>query len=101
MFLIEIIRVTESKKHCWLKNSASISFPLERVDLPGFSRSYRVVASCHHRGSLTGGHWFTKVLTKHRWYELDDLKTKNLVTNPPGVKDASAVVLLLIADDKF
>jgi len=101
LFLVEIIRVTESKENRWLKNSASISFPLLLADLPGVSRQYRVVASCHHRGSLTGGHWFTKALTKHGWYELDDLKAKNLVSNPPGVKDNTVVVLLLVAEDKF
>ena len=101
MLLIEIIRVTDVKVNRWLKNSAPISFPVSQVDLLGFSRHYRVVASCHHRGSIAGGHWLTKTLTNHGWYELDDLKAKNMTTIRPGVKDTSVVVLLLIAEDKF
>ena len=49
-----------------------------------------MVGSCHHRGSLNGGHWFTKELTNLGRYELDDLKAHNYV-----------VILPLIAEDRF
>ena len=75
------------------------SFPLSNLKLPGSSRAYKAISSCHHRGSLKGD-WFTKELTKYGWYELDDLK-KNSITKPPGYKDDSVAILLLVADDKF
>ena len=100
LFLIEIIRVAELKLS-WTKNNASVNFPVSKLALPGFSRLYRVVATCNHRGSLKGGHWFTKMYTTHGWYELDDLKSKNSITKSPGINDNSVVVILLIAEDKL
>jgi ubiquitin C-terminal hydrolase len=100
LFVIEIIRVTGSQDR-WLKNSVSISFPCSNLILPGFSKPYKVVGSCHHWGSLNGGHWFTKELTNLGWYELDDLKAHNYITKAPGLKDNSVAILLLIAEDRF
>jgi len=99
-FFIEVIRVTESKRS-WRKNNICINFPISNLKLPGFPRSYRVVASCHHRGSLFGGHWFTKMSTKLGWYELDDLRSENILSTPPGLRDNTAVVLLLLAEDRL
>ena len=59
------------------------------------------MASCHHSGSLHGGHWFTKMSTKAGWYEFDDLKCNNFSTHSPGLRDRTAVVLLLVATDKL
>jgi len=100
LFLIEFIRVTQVNNG-WIKNSLPIDFPVQDLKLPGFSRSYRVIASCHHRGTLRGGHWFTKISTINGWYELDDLKPTCYRTVPPGTKDQTAVVLLLAAEDKL
>ena len=100
LFLIEFIRVTQVNNG-WIKNSLPIDFPVQDLKLPGFSRSYRVIASCHHRGTLRGGHWFTKISTVNGWYELDDLKPTCYRTVPPGTKDQTAVVLLLAAEDKL
>jgi ubiquitin C-terminal hydrolase len=100
LFLVEIIRVKKASKNQWQKSSVPISFPVAKLKLPNFSRSYTITASCHHRGSLTSGHWFTKLSTNHGWYELDDLKKKNFVP-PPGNRDNSVVVLLLIAEDRL
>ena len=63
--LIEIMRVTGhgGGSHSWSKNSIPISFPTENLKLSMLSRSYRVIASCHHRGSIKSGHWTTKVCT--------------------------------------
>ena len=95
IFLIEIIRVTESKVG-WVKNNARITFPVTSLTLPGFSRSYRVAATCNHNRTLKGGHWLSKVHTTGGWYALDDLKSTSLLSTPPGIKDNSVVVILLL-----
>ena len=41
------------------------------------------------------------VLTERGWIELNDLKSTNSLTHPPGSSDTSVVVLLLIAEDKL
>ena len=92
----EIMRVTGhgGGSRNWSKNSIPISFPTQNLKLS--SRSYRVAASCHHRGSIKSGHWTTKVCTSTgTWYELDDLKGKPSVTNPPGTLDSSVPHYLL------
>ena len=102
--LIEIMRVNGhgGGSHSWSKNSIRISFPTQNLKLSKLSRSYRVIASCHHRGSIKSGHWTTKVCTSTgTWYELDDLNVKPSSTNPPGISDSSVTVLLLIAEDKL
>lgn len=101
MLLIEIVRVTELKSG-WNKNNCTINFPVTNLVLPGFSRLYRVVATCDHRGSLTGGHWLTNICTSGgHWYELNDLKQTSLLTRSPGIDDSSVVIILLIAEDKL
>jgi len=60
---MEVVRARAHGNNFWSKNTASISFPITDVKLPGFSRSYRVVGTCHHRGTVNSGHWITKVLT--------------------------------------
>ena len=99
LFIVELVRVTESSRNNWLKNNASISFPVMSLKLPGFPRTYRVISSCHHRGSVASGHWLTKVVTNSGWYELDDLKSRSLPTSPPGLSDNSVTVILLVAED--
>jgi len=99
--LIEVIRVSQINETFWVKNSLPINFPVRDLKLPGFTRTYRVLATCHHRGSLQTGHWFTKISTNSGWYELDDLKVKSLSTKPPGLYDQTVVVLLLAAEDNF
>lgn len=101
LFLVELVRVTESSRNTWLKNNASISFPVTSLKLPGFPRTYRVISTCHHRGSVASGHWLTKVVTNSGWYELDDLKSRSLPTSPPGLSDNSVTVILLVAEDKL
>jgi ubiquitin C-terminal hydrolase len=99
--LMEVVRAKEVKGY-WSKNFAKITFPLTGIKLPGGSRVYRVVSTCHHRGSVNSGHWTTKELTLNGgWYELDDIKGNSLLTGPPGVMDDTVTLLLLIAEDKF
>jgi len=83
------------------KNNCCISFPITKLALPGFPRLYRVAATCNHSGNLLGGHWLTKAYTTRGWYALDDLKPTCLLTRPPGFKDSSVTVILLIAEDKL
>lgn len=97
VFLIELVRVTDTTQGL-VKNMDPIRF-LTDLKLPGFSRNYRVVASAHHRGTLRGGHWVTKVSTSIGWFEVDDLRSKHFVTDPPGISDDSVVVILLVASD--
>ena len=102
LFIIEIIRVKPSdSKYGWAKNHAPLSFTVGDLKLPGFIRPYSVLGSCHHRGSLNGGHWITKILTKNGWFELDDLQRNYSPTNPPGKHDDSISVILLVAKDKI
>ena len=72
---------------------------MKDLKLPGFLRSYSVVGSCHHRGSLNSGHWITKVLTSKGWFDMDDLRSDSLPSGPPGVNDASVSFILLIAHE--
>ena len=51
LFVAEVIRVTQDEKG-WVKNYLPLNFPIRDVKLPGFTKSYRVVATCHHRGTL-------------------------------------------------
>ena len=101
LFLVELIRATESSQNTWTKNSAILNFPTTSLKLPGFPRTYRVVSTCHHRGSMNSGHWVTKLATGAGWYELDDLISRNVLTQPPGVNDNSVAVILLIAEEKL
>jgi len=97
VFLVELVRVTDTTRGL-VKNKNPIRF-LTDLKLHGFSRSYRVVASAHHRGSLRGGHWVTRLCTTTGWFEVDDLRKKHVATDPPGVSDESVVVILLVASD--
>ena len=100
--LLEIIRVVEIKRKdhfIWKKNELPISFPTSGISIPGTNQKYQVIATSNHRGSLLGGHWNTKVMTKSKiWYECDDLKSTNFITESPGIRDRSVVLLLLMRE---
>lgn len=99
--LVEVIRVTRSSGNIWGKSHASLSFSLKDLRLPGFERGYRVVGTCHHRGTLNSGHWITKICTNNGWFELDDLRGNSFPTSPPGTNDDSVTLILIIAEDKL
>jgi ubiquitin C-terminal hydrolase len=102
LFLIEVIRVKQSTTgNRWIKNDAPISFDVKDLKLPGFLRPYSIVGSCHHRGSLNGGHWITKISTSKGWFDMDDLRRDPLPCDPPGIDDASVSVILLVSTDKL
>ena len=101
--ILEIMRVSSNLTNSgWKKNAVPISFPLSGLSVPGSTRRYRIIASCHHYGGLSNGHWTTKlVTTRGDWYECDDLLPVNRITKAPGDNDTSAVILLLVADSLF
>jgi ubiquitin C-terminal hydrolase len=97
----EIIRVTEKKSpHLgWVKSSVPICFRLEGIHIPGSRNTYRIISTAHHVGSISSGHWITKFCCgNNRWYEADDLNTGHRKVLPPGTKDTSVVMLVLIAE---
>jgi ubiquitin C-terminal hydrolase len=98
---MEVVRATEASRNTWVKNDASLNFAVTNLKLPGFPRTYRVVSTCHHRGSVGSGHWLTRIVTNAGWFELDDLIPQNLLSSPPGVRDKSVTIILLIAEDKL
>ena|SRR5690242_18636952 len=99
--MFEIIRVSKTN-NSWKKNSMPITFPVSGIKFPGSSRIYDVIATCNHNGSLTTGHWFTKLRIKNdSWYRLDDLQSANTICGAPGIYDATTVLLLLSATDKL
>ena len=57
IILIEILRVTESKKHnktIWKKNGAPIDFKTS-ITLPGSDTKYRVIGTCNYHGTIKHG----------------------------------------------
>jgi len=99
--LFEVIRVTQKSNNTWSKNTIPITFPTRDVLLFG-DRKYHVVATCHHKGSIQFGHWFTKLcLNNGTWHTLDDLNPKHRTSEPPGSMDSTVVILALIATDKL
>ena len=98
---MEIVRVRQSAPNTWMKCDAAISFDCKNLTLPGFDRRYKVLSTCHHRGSINSGHWFTKVLTGKGWFEMDDLKSGNHSTGIPGVNDRSVTMILMAAQNKL
>jgi len=101
LLFLEIIRVSRANTY-WSKNYTCINFPLNGIVFPGSDRKYRVIATCNHKGTLHSGHWFTKLRMKeNRWFALDDLQPKHLVTDAPGVRDSTTVLIAMIAEDKM
>ena len=104
IILFELIRVHEAKEYSrrhWLKYTIPINFSTRNISLFG-TRKYHVTATCHHKGSLAQGHWYTKVcLSDERWYELNDLKPRHTKSSRPGIKDSTVVVLLCVAADRL
>jgi ubiquitin C-terminal hydrolase len=98
--ILEVIRVSDAKgSGSFFKNNIPISFPTSGISIPGCRSKYQVVATCHHRGTLNSGHWFVKLKTANQtWWVCDDLRPTNSVTNPPGTRDSSVVLLFLVAE---
>jgi len=83
------------------KNHAKVSFPLDGIMLPGSNEKFRVVASCHHSGNVSSGHWYSWImLDKREWFEVNDLNAIHRRLSSVIVQRASKTVclLLLIAD---
>ena len=100
--LLEIVRVSQTRNGGWLKNNLRVTFPSSAFNLPGSTRKYRLIATCHHRGSLHSGHWFTRMRgTGSKWYEIDDLASHHREVQQSGKGDNSVVVFLLQAEDCY
>ena len=102
LLCFEIIRVTQkviNSRHSWTKNNIRVTFPTRGISVPGSVHKYRVIGTSHHKGTLLGGHWFTKVCTKNnQWFDLDDLRFGNHASSGPGSEDNSVVILILLAE---
>jgi len=84
------------------KHMLPIDFPVKGIKLPGGDVIYQVVGACHHRGTLAKGHWTTKMVTSGgQWYELDDLKPTHIKCAPPGERDSTVTMILLVAENKL
>ena len=84
----------------WKKNCLPISFPVSGIQIPGSESTYRVISTCHHRGSIRYGHWLTKIQTQNNiWYEINDLKHNHSVTSAPGINDTDVVLLMLVSEN--
>ena len=82
-----------------MEEEYATNIPTSGISLPGTDRKYQVIASCHHRGTLRSGHWITKLMMVDKtWFNFDDLKPENQVTQAPGANDSSVVILLLLAE---
>ena len=56
--------------------------------------SYQVIATAHHTGEISSGHWTTKIkLQDQTWWLLDSLKTSALKGNPPGLRPGESLIL--------
>jgi ubiquitin C-terminal hydrolase len=102
ILILEIVRATERRMNngiSWKKNCVPISFPVSGIQIPGSGGTYRVISTCHHRGSIRHGHWLTKIRTQNNiWYEIDDLKHSHSVTSAPGTNDTDVVLLMLVSE---
>ena len=78
------------------KNNAKVTFPLSHITLPGSDEKFRVVASCHHSGTVTAGHWFSWiVLDNGSWFEVNDLNTIHRRLSPALMKAGARTVCFI------
>jgi ubiquitin C-terminal hydrolase len=83
------------------KNHAKVTFPLHGITLPGSNEKFRVVASCHHSGNVSSGHWYSWImLDRGEWFEVNDLNAIHRRLSSVIMKRGAKTVclLLLIAD---
>ena len=83
------------------KHHSKVTFPLQDITLPGSSEKFHVIATCHHSGTESSGHWFSWIkLDNGSWFEINDLnaihKRLSSVVMKAGAK--TVCLILLIAD---
>jgi len=90
--LLEILRGEERSKHL----TTDIIFDPAKVIIE--DNIYQVIATAHHSGGISSGHWITKIkLRDNSWWLLDTLKSSPQKTISPGLQiDKGSLVLLLL-----
>ena len=89
--LLELLRGEERSK----KIRGKVLFDPTGILIQG--QRYQIIASSHHNGSISAGHWFTKVKTqKNVWWMLDGLNSEPALTNTPGNFDDGSLTFLVL-----
>jgi hypothetical protein len=63
LVIIEIMRGTDGLR----VNRASIIFDHKEINFPRSTSSYQVIATAHHAGGVSQGHWKAKLKTRSGW----------------------------------
>ena len=92
IILLEILRGEERSKLF----TADVSFDPSKVKIR--KTVYQVIATAHHSGGISSGHWITKIKLKdNSWWLLDSLNTFAQKTISPGLQlDKGSLVFLLL-----
>jgi hypothetical protein len=90
--LLEILRGEERSKLL----TADVLFDPAKIKIE--DTNYQVIATAHHSGGISAGHWITKIKLKdNSWWLLDSLKTFAQRTISPGLQaDKGSLVFLLL-----
>ncbi len=92
ILLLEILRGEERSKLF----TADVSFDPSKVKIR--KSVYQVIATAHHSGGISSGHWITKIKLKdNSWWLLDSLKTFAQKTISPRLQpDKGSLVSTLM-----
>ena len=92
--LIELLRGEERAK----KTHAKITYDPNGIIIQ--DQLYHLIASAHHTGSISSGHWITKIKAqKNLWFSLDGLKSVPIITKQ--YDDGSLTFLLVMKKTKI
>jgi len=83
------------------KHFTKVTFPIHDITLTGSTEKFRVIASCHHSGTVAAGHWFSWItMDKRTWWKIDDLKSTHKRLSSAAIRAGGQTIsiLLLIAD---
>jgi len=87
--IVELMRGNQGLK----VNRASINFDANKILFPRSSSTYQVIATAHHSGVVSSGHWKVKLQTSSGWICMD---SKIASTTPPGSRHDDGSLSLLI-----
>jgi len=74
-------------------NRASVTFNSKEIRFPRSTSSYQVIATAHHAGGVSQGHWKSKLKIKNDWIYMDSAITS---TSPPGDRRDDGSLSLLV-----
>ena len=76
VIILEVMRVSICRG-IPRKSSIGVTFSLrDYITVPGSSEKFRVIAVCHHSGSVNSGHWYSGIVLENgSWFMIDDLST--------------------------